>query len=90
MFDRVVRNKRTLVPGTSRRDFLRSSNMGFGWLTFAGLANPLIAVATPETRPVAPQSTLNFAPRAKHVIFLFMDGGVSHVDSFDPKPKLTG
>src|SRR6187402_2215240 len=32
--------------------------------------------------------TPHFAPRAKSVIFLFMDGGVSHVDSFDPKPKL--
>lgn len=31
----------------------------------------------------------HFAPRAKHAIFLFMDGGVSHVDSFDPKPELT-
>jgi hypothetical protein len=39
----------------------------------------------------APQAGLprpHFAPRAKNVIFLFMDGGVSHVDSFDPKPKL--
>ena len=34
-------------------------------------------------------SALHFAPRAKRVIFLFMDGGVSHVDSFDPKPELT-
>src|SRR6187402_1126405 len=32
--------------------------------------------------------TPHFAPRAKSVIFLFMDGGVSHVDSFDPKPRL--
>ena len=56
--------------------------MGFGWLAFSGLANQLAAA---EIRRTA----THFAPRAKHVIFLFMDGGVSHVDTFDPKPELT-
>ncbi len=56
--------------------------MGFGLLAFAGLTD---AWAAAETRRLLPQ----FAPRAKHVIFLFMDGGVSHVDTFDPKPELT-
>ena len=56
--------------------------MGFGMLAFAGLANQW---AEAETRRALP----HFAPRAKHVIFLFMDGGVSHVDTFDPKPELS-
>lgn len=56
--------------------------MGFGMLAFAGLANQWAAA---ETRRALP----HFAPRAKHVIFLFMDGGVSHVDTFDPKPELS-
>ena len=72
---------RTASP-LSRRGFLQRSSMGFGWLAFAGLANRWAAA---ETRRAA----AHFAPRAKHVIFLFMDGGVSHVDTFDPKPELT-
>jgi hypothetical protein len=40
-----------------------------------------------EADPLAPKKP-HFAPKAKSVIFLFMSGGVSHVDSFDPKPKL--
>ncbi len=56
--------------------------MGFGLLAFAGLSS---AWASTATRRLLPQ----FVPRAKHVIFLFMDGGVSHVDTFDRKPELT-
>ena len=37
--------------------------------------------------PLAPRKP-HFPPRAKSVIFLFMDGGVSHIDSFDPKPRV--
>ncbi len=65
----------------SRRDLLRTSANGFGLLALSGLwADRTFADAA---RP-AP----HFRPRAKNVIFCFMDGGVSHVDSFDPKPKL--
>ena len=69
-------------PVSSRRDFLRRSSLGFGSLALAGLAH---SWAASETR----RSGTHFAPRAKRVILLFMDGGVSHVDSFDPKPELT-
>ena len=69
-------------PALTRRGFLKRSSMGFGMLAFAGLANQW---AMAEARQPLP----HFAPRAKHVIFLFMDGGVSHVDTFDPKPELT-
>lgn len=68
------------APAFTRRDFLQRTNMGFGMLALSGLASRWSAAAPP-----VPQ----FAPRAKHVIFLFMDGGVSHIDTFDPKPELT-
>lgn len=69
-------------PADSRRDFLRRSSMGFGSLALAGLTQQWAAADTGA-------SPTHFPPRVKHVIFLFMDGGVSHVDSFDPKPELT-
>ena len=52
---------------------------GFGLLALAGLLGENAGAS--ELKP-------HFAPKAKNVIFCFMDGGVSHVDSFDPKPKL--
>ncbi|HEY1785112.1 MAG TPA: DUF1501 domain-containing protein, partial [Pirellulales bacterium] len=69
------------APAPTRRGFLQRTSMGFGWLALSGLANRWAAA---ETRAVGP----HFAPRAKHVIFLFMDGGVSHIDTFDPKPEV--
>lgn len=71
----------------SRRDMLASSANGFGLLALSGL---LAEQAAAEGKPA--QGALpapHFTPKAKNVIFCFMDGGVSHVDSFDPKPKLT-
>lgn len=68
-------------PALTRRAFLRQSSLGFGALAFAGLAAEASAAGARPARS-------HFAPRAKHVIFLFMDGGVSHVDTFDPKPEL--
>lgn len=65
---------------TSRREFLRSSGLGFGSLALTDLLARDAATATPVIG--------GLAPRAKHVIFLFMDGGVSHVDTFDYKPEL--
>jgi hypothetical protein len=66
----------------TRREMLAGTANGFGLLALAGLlgettASPALAGQRPH-----------FAPRAKNVIFCFMDGGVSHVDTFDPKPKL--
>ena len=58
--------------------------MGFGALAFSGIAqNDLLG----DEMPLYPK-TPHFAPKAKNVIFLYMDGGVSQVDSFDPKPQL--
>jgi hypothetical protein len=69
-------------PATSRRDFLRRSSLGFGALALAGLGHRWAAAELGK-------AATHFAARAKRVILLFMDGGVSHVDSFDPKPELT-
>ena len=64
----------------SRRQWLAHTGCGFGGLALAGLAH-----ASPD--PLAPKP-FHHAPRAKRVIFLFMQGGVSHVDSYDHKPRL--
>lgn len=74
-------------PGT-RREFLCRSANGFGAVACAALmqhpayGGPADALASPET------GGLHHAARARSVIFLYMDGGVSQVDSFDPKPRL--
>ena len=74
----------------SRRDLLTRSAAGFGML---GLASVLSderradAESALSRDPLAPKAP-HFAAKAKHLIFLFMNGGPSHVDSFDPKPEL--
>ncbi|MDZ4287934.1 MAG: DUF1501 domain-containing protein, partial [Prosthecobacter sp.] len=68
----------------SRRDLLCSASAGFGMLAFNGLFG---ANANP-TNPLAPRQP-HFPARAKRVIFLFMCGGPSQVDTFDYKPALT-
>jgi hypothetical protein len=63
---------------------------GFGAVALAALAgDPAFGLTSSDrrTNPLAPQAT-HFPAKAKNVIFLFMDGGVSQVDSFDPKPRL--
>jgi hypothetical protein len=66
----------------SRRGAIRS--LACGSLLFPGIIQQLLAA---DANPLAPRQP-HFAPRAKRVIFLFMTGGVSHLDSFDPKPRL--
>jgi len=70
-------------PFVSRRHALRTAGCGFAYLALAGLANQKAMAANPLA-PKQPQ----FKARAKRVIFLFMQGGVSHVDSYDYKPRL--
>jgi len=78
------------LPGFSRRDWLRTTASGFGYLAFAALAYEEAmrqrASAAAEN-PLAPKPP-HFPPRAKRVIFLCMEGGPSHVDTFDYKPRL--
>jgi hypothetical protein len=70
----------------SRRQALQATACGFGYLALAGLANG--AVCEPErVNPLAAKRP-HFPARAKRVIFIFMQGGPSHVDTFDYKPRL--
>ena len=74
---------------TTRRDLLKASACGFGQLALAALAGRDPQASPTATLPTdASLKALHFAPRAKRIIFLFMWGGPSHVDLFDPKPKL--
>src|SRR5262249_21691980 len=70
----------------SRRDFLRLAGGGFGSLPLAAMAAGDAPRAEPN--PFIPKKP-HFEPKAKAVILLFMEGGPSHVDLFDPKPELT-
>jgi hypothetical protein len=70
--------------GISRRALLKDAASGFGYLAFAGLASQ---AAAPETNPLAAKAP-HLAPRAGRVIFMFMHGGPSQVDTFDYKPTL--
>jgi hypothetical protein len=72
------------VEFLSRRRFLQDSACGFGALAFAGMG---ASRAFADTDPLAAKKP-HHRPRAKRVIFLFMQGGVSHVDSYDYKPVL--
>jgi hypothetical protein len=75
-----------LPYGVSRRDLLKSASCGFGYLAFAGLSS-MAATAGRRGSPLTPKAP-HFRARAKHVIFLCMNGAPSHVDTFDYKPKL--
>jgi hypothetical protein len=64
-----------------RRDFLRRCGMGFGGLALTGLLQNAHGASAMMPAP-------HFAPKAKRVVHLFMNGGPSQVDTFDPKPQL--
>ena len=74
---------------TTRRSILQSTSTGFGWLAFNALHQQWAnAAAPPKTiNPLAPKPP-HFAPKAKRVIFMYMQGGPSHLDTFDYKPEL--
>jgi hypothetical protein len=74
-------------PMLNRRQMLQRTCAGFGMLGLTHLLSANSAIAAPSIGA----STLprpHFAPRAKRVIFLFLNGGPSHIDTFDPKPAL--
>jgi hypothetical protein len=71
------------LASLSRRGFIRSAVAGS--LLMPGILHELLAADTAD--PLAPRAP-HFPARARSVIFLFMSGGVSHVDTFDPKPRL--
>jgi len=78
----------------TRREALHRCGMGMGAMALAGMMGELGLTSTAEAAvnpkalgPLAPKQP-HFAPKAKRVIHLFMNGGPSHVDTFDPKPLL--
>jgi hypothetical protein len=75
------------LPSLTRRAMLQRSAGGFGFLALQAMLGREQARAAVEN-PLAPKPT-HFAPRAKRIVFMFMKGGPSHVDTFDPKPLLT-
>lgn len=69
-----------------RRHFLSSAGLGFGSIALSSLLQQ--EGSGTETHWQPPDGRPHFAPRVKNVIWLFMRGGVSHLESFDPKPAL--
>jgi hypothetical protein len=69
---------------TSRRNLLLSLGAGLGPVALSNL----LQAEDKRRAPLALQPPM-FAPRAKRVIMLFMEGGPGHMDTFDPKPELT-
>jgi hypothetical protein len=75
------------TPGIHRRTFLADLGLGFTGLALGailqrdGFASSVHPWAPPDGKP-------HFTPKAKSVIWLFMNGGVSHLETFDPKPEL--
>ena len=68
----------------TRRQILQTMGSGFGMMSLRGL----MASESPVMNPLAPKAP-HFPAKAKHVIYLFLNGGVSQVDTWDPKPMLT-
>src|SRR3954470_17407609 len=70
----------------SRRRALKMAGCAFGYVALAGLLDQMARAETTHN-PLAPKAP-QFPPAAKRIIFLFMHGGPSHIDTFDPKPLL--
>lgn len=81
--------RRFLPAATSRREFLTQTACGFGGVALTALAlqEPAYAIADFDPGSLTPRVPMHPAT-ARNVIFLYMDGGPSHVDLFDPKPRL--
>lgn len=73
----------------TRRDFLQRTGMGFGAAGLANLLGPptVLGAESSDINPMAPKQP-HFPGKAKRVVHIFFNGGLSHVDSFDPKPLL--
>src|SRR5579884_1321363 len=72
----------------TRRQALGQIGGGFGLLAFANMINSSLQAADTSAGTPGTLKQLHFKPRAKRVIFLYSNGGMSHVDTFDPKPML--
>src|SRR5689334_1015756 len=76
----------------NRRSFLARGTTGLGSLALASLLNPRFLSAAEEgskaDRRAGAVRPLHFAPKARRIIYLYMAGGPSHLETFDHKPKL--
>jgi hypothetical protein len=80
-----------IVTPMTRRQALTGLGAGFGFVALSNMLSTSLAAAEKSVTGGSARGVLqqlHFKPRAKRVIFLFMNGGVSHVDTFDPKPML--
>src|SRR6476646_3550815 len=78
-------------PPVTRREALCRIGSGFGMMAFAGMVGESLSTAATlgnDAAAIQASGGLHHPAKAKHVIFLFMNGGLSQVDSFDPKPML--
>ncbi len=82
----MPRQPSSCCPGVTRRSFLADTGMGFTGLALGALLFR-DGVARADSHPL-PDGKPHFAPKAKSVIWIFLCGGVSHVESFDIKPEL--
>lgn len=77
-----MQHRTEMNEANTRRSFLTRTSAGLGSAALASLLKPALFAAPGEA------SLPHFAPKAKRVIYLFMSGGPSHIDLYDPKPKL--
>src|ERR1017187_9246071 len=81
-------NEHTFRRIQSRRDFFRDTAGGIGTIAVANLlAQEGRGAAVAQADPLAPRIP-HFPPQAKNIICMFMEGGPSQLDLFDPKPEL--
>src|SRR5438045_1255477 len=76
---------------TTRRTFLADMGMGFTGVALGAMLHRDAMARADQTNPAGwspPDGRPHFPPKAKNVIWLFMIGGTSHLESFDPKPAL--
>ena len=86
---RVIRDKHlcdTRIGIANRREFLTRSGLGIGSLSLAYLLQATTPVSGGD-HPLAPKAP-HFSPKAKRIVHIFLSGGPSHLDLFDPKPEL--
>ena len=83
-YERLTRSVSEVVP-VNRRAMLRAVGGGFGATALAGILGANVANASAASSRREP----HFPAKAKHIIFLFMPGGPSQVDTYDPKPRLS-
>lgn len=72
----------------SRRDVLRTAGTGLGWMALSTMLQAEQSAPLQSLNPLATRSP-HFMPRAKHIIHIYLNGGPSQVDTWDPKPELT-